>query len=97
MKLIFNILKKLQEVHNDLVFSPERTKIEKVEKLVANLHNKTKYVMHIKNLKKALNHRLVLKNVHRVIKINQNAWLKSFINMNTDLRKKAKLILKIIF
>ena len=97
MKLIFNILKKLQEVHNDLLFSPERTKIEKVEKLVANLHNKTKYVMHIKNLKKALNHRLVLKSVHRVIKINQNAWLKSFINMNTDLRKKAKLILKIIF
>ena len=97
MKLIFNILKKLQEVHNDLLFSPERTKIEKVEKLVADLHNKTKYVMHIKNLKQALNHRLVLKNVHRVIKINQNAWLKSFINMNTDLRKKAKLILKIIF
>ena len=90
-------MKKLQEVHNDLLFSPERTKIEKVEKLVADLHNKTKYVMHIKNLKQALNHRLVLKNVHRVIKINQNAWLKSFINMNLDLRKKAKLILKIIF
>ena len=65
-------------------------KIEKVEKLVANLHGKTEYVIHIKNLKQALNHRLVLKNVHTVIKFNQNVWLKPYIDMNTDLRKKAK-------
>ena len=65
-------------------------KIEKVEKLVANLHDKTEYVIHIRNLKQALNHRLVLKNVRRVMKFNQNAWLKPYIDMNTDLRKKAK-------
>ena len=65
-------------------------KIEKAEKLVANLHDKTEYVIHIKNLKQALSHRLVLKRVHRVIKFNQNAWLKPYIDMNTDLRKKAK-------
>ena len=83
-------LEKLHEVHNDLPFLPERMKIEKVEKLVANLHDKTEYVIHIRNLKQALNHRLVLKKVHRVIKFNQNAWLKPYIDMNTDLRKKAK-------
>ena len=65
-------------------------KIEKVEKLVANLHDKTEYVIHIRNLKQALNHRLILKKVHRVIKFNQNAWLKPCIDMNTGLRKKAK-------
>ena len=65
-------------------------KIEKVEKLVANLHDKTEYVIHIRNLKQALNHGLVLKKVHRVIKFNQNAWLKPYIDMNTDLRKKSK-------
>ena len=43
----------------DLPFWPERMKIEKVENLVANLHNKTEYV-HIRNLKQALNHRFVL-------------------------------------
>ena len=43
--------KKLHELHNDLPFLPERMKIEKVEKLVANLHDKTKYVIHIRNLK----------------------------------------------
>ena len=69
-KLIFNILK---NYHNDLPFLPERMKIEKVEKLVTNLHDKTECVIHIKNLKQALNHGLILKKVHRVIKFNQKA------------------------
>ena len=47
---------KLHELHNDLPFIPERMKIERVEKLVANLHDKTEYVIHISNLKQALNH-----------------------------------------
>ena len=38
-------------------------KIEKIENLVSNLHDKTEYVMHIRNLKQALNHRLVLKKI----------------------------------
>ena len=69
-QLIFNILK---NYHNDLPFLPERMKIEKVEKLVTNLHDKTDCVIHIKNLKQALNHGLILKKVHRVIKFNQKA------------------------
>ena len=48
-------------------------KIEKVEKLLASLFHKTEYVIHIRNLKQALNHELVLKKVHRVIRFNQNA------------------------
>ena len=65
-------------------------KIEKVEKLVANLHENNEYVIHIKILKQALNHELVLKKVHRVIKLNQNAWLKLYIDMKIGVRKKAK-------
>ena len=65
-------------------------KIRKVEKLAANLHDKTEYVMHIRNyLKQASNHRLVLKKLHIIIKFNQNAWLKPYIDMNADLRKKG--------
>ena len=46
-------------------------KIEKVENLVTNLHDKTAYIIHIQNLKQTLNHGLVLKKVNRVIKFNQ--------------------------
>ena len=68
-------------------------KIEKTEKLVANLHDKTKYIAQIRNLKQALNHELVLKKkIHRVIKFSQNALLSSYIDMYTDLRKKAKTV-----
>ena len=83
-------LEKLHELHNGLPFLPERMKIEKVEKLVANLHDKTEYVIHIRNLKQELNYRLVLKKVDKLLKFNQNAWLKPYIDMNTDLRIKAK-------
>ena len=65
-------------------------KIEKFEKLAAKLNDKFEYVIQIRNLKQALNHRCVLKKVHKVIKFNQNVWLKPYIDMNTDLRKKAK-------
>ena len=54
------------------------------------MYNKKKYVIHIRSLKQALNHRLIFKKVHRVIQFNQEAWLKPYIDMNTELRKKAK-------
>ena len=44
-------------------------KIKKVEKLVANLHDKTEYVIHIRNLKQVISDRLVVKKVHRVINL----------------------------
>ena len=77
-------------------------KIQKVEKLVANLHDKTENVIHIRNLKQALNHGLVhrvdrVHQVHRVIRFNQNAWLKPCIGMNIDLSKKSKQWFEIFF
>ena len=65
-------------------------KIEKFKKLVANLHDKTGYALHIRNLKQAWNHRLVLRKIYRVIKFDQNAWLKPCTDINTNLTKKAK-------
>ena len=65
-------------------------KIEKVEKILANLHDKTKYVIQIRNLKQSLNLGLVFTKVQRVIKLNQNAWLKPYIDINTDLTKNSK-------
>ena len=65
-------------------------KSEEVEKLVGNLHDKTEYVLNVRNLKQALNNGFVLKQVHRVIRFNQNPCLKLYIDMNTNLRKKGK-------
>ena len=61
----------------------------KIQKLVDNLHDKKEYVIDIKDLKEALNHELVLEKVHGVFKCNQKTWLKSHIDMNTELRKNG--------
>ena len=71
-------------------YLPERKKVEKVENLICSIENKEKYVIYIRVLKQALNHGLKLKKVHRVIQFKQKAWLKTCIDMNTELRKNAK-------
>ena len=57
------------------------------------MHDKTEYVLHIRILKQVLNQELILRKVYIVIKFNQNnqnAFLKPYIDMDTDIRKKAK-------
>ena len=81
--------KKKSNLHKDLLFLPERKKVKKCNKLVCNIQDKENYVIHIKALKKALNHGLKLKKVHRVIKFDQNTQLKQYIDMNTKLRKRG--------
>ena len=65
-------------------------KINKYNKLVCNLYDKNNFVIHIRALKQALNHRIKFKKVHRVTEFNQKAWLKEYIDMNTVLRKQSK-------
>ena len=54
------------------------------------MYDKKEYAAHIRALKQALNHGLILKKVHRVIQFNQEAWLKPYIEMNTKLRPEVK-------
>ena len=65
-------------------------KINKCSKLVCNLFDKNDYVVHIKSLKQTLNYGLMFKKVHKVIQFNREAWLKEYIDINTELRKQAK-------
>ena len=69
--------KNLVDLRSDLRFLAERIKINKCSKLVCSLLDKNKYVVHIRLLKQALNHGLVLKKGHRVIRFNQEVWLKN--------------------
>ena len=82
--------KNLSHLHSDLRFLSETIKINKCSKLVCNLSDKKNYVVHIRSLKQALNHGIILKKVHRVFQFDHEAWLKEYIYMNTELRKQAK-------
>ena len=70
-------------------FYPREIKLKNAISLLA-AHMTKKNVVHIRALKQALNHRLILKKVHKVIQFNQKAWLKPHIDMNTKLRTEAK-------
>ena len=85
---------KIRMLHSDLAFLSERIKIIKCTKLTCTIQNKENYVIHIRALKQAINNGLELTKVHRIIEFDQEAWLKPYIDMNTDLRKQAKMILR---
>ena len=89
--------KTLHILHSDLPFLPDRMKVNKVKKLVCNVTDKENYSIHTVALKKALNYGLKLIRVHSVISFRQEAWLKPYIDLNTELRKNAKMNLKKAF
>ena len=64
-------------------------KIGGVGKLIPNLGNKSKYVVHYKNLALSLSLGMKLTKVHRILKLKQSDWLKKYIDFNTDKRKNV--------
>ena len=84
--------KSLHNLHSNLPFLPERMEINNCTKLICNLYYKENYPVHVLALKQALNHGLKLTKIHRVVEFRQEYWNldKSYIDMNTDLRKDAK-------
>lgn len=83
--------KHLHREHNDFPFCPEKCipPRGKNEKLVANLYNKYNYVIHYVHLKKCLEHGLILRKIHKAITFKQSAYLKKYIDLNTQLRQKS--------
>ena len=81
---------KLHGKHKDLPFLPKKEKNNKCQKLIYSVKNKEKYVVHIRALKQAFKCRLILEEIHGIIKFEQKAWLKPYIDLNTELIKKCK-------
>ena len=80
----------LHDLHDDYPLAPERLIVDKVEKLIPNLNNKEKYVIHHEALKEYLDLGLKLIKVHRGIKFREEAFMEPYIAKNTRLRAQAR-------
>ena len=80
----------LHDLHNDYPLAPERLKIGGVEKLIPNLWDKEKCIVHHENLELYLELGLKVKKIHRKIKFREEPWMRSYIELNTRLRANGK-------
>ncbi|XP_048582217.1 uncharacterized protein LOC125561810 [Nematostella vectensis] len=79
----------LHDLHNDYPLAPESIGLGKVDKLVPNLNDKTKYVIHHETLRLYVSFGLKVTKIHRGVTFEESAWLEPYIDLNTDLRAKA--------
>ena len=90
MNVKSNMLSEKQVEIYKLVNGSKEPKDEKTKKLILNLNDKSKYVVHIRTLQFYLKHGLKLKKIHRAIKFEQKEILKPYIEFNTEKRKNAR-------
>ena len=81
--------KNLHDLHSDYPLAPERVEVNKINKLIPNLGDKKKYIIHYENLKQYLSMGLKLTHIHRGIIFEESQWLKKYIDLNTELRTAA--------
>src|SRR5260221_4048177 len=72
------------------IANDHKLKTGKYTKLIPNLNNKEKYVIHERNLRQAIDAGLVLTKIHRVLEFDQKSWIKKYIDFNTKMRQLAK-------
>lgn len=85
--------KKLHDLHNDYPLCAEhmipQNSNSKQPKLILNLNDKKKYVLHYRTLKLVLKNGMKIERLGRILKFRQSPWLKPYILLNTNERTKA--------
>ena len=82
--------KELHDLHSDYPLAPESVVLNGTAKLIPNLNSEKNYVLHYENLKFYLKHGLKLAKIHSGIKYQESAFLKKYIDSNTESRNNAK-------
>ena len=82
--------KELHDLHNDYPLAPELMEVNKIEKLIPNLNNKTNYIIHHESLKLYEKLGLRITKIHRGIKFVESNWLEPYIMKNTNSRMQGK-------
>ena len=90
MNVKANMVSEKQVEIYKLINCSKEPKDEKTNKLILNLNDKNKYVVHIRTLQFYLKHGLKLKKIHRAIKFERKDILKPYIEFNTEKRKNAR-------
>ena len=89
MNVKSNMLSEKQVEIYKLINGSKEPKDETTNKLILNLNDKNKYVVHIRTLQFYLKHGLKFKKIHRAIKFGHKEILKPYIEFNTEKRKNA--------
>ena len=84
------VQKEMLSDYSRKILDREGMTIGKVEKLIPNLKDKEKYVLHHQNLNLYLRLGLNLKKIHRALEFSQSNWLEPYIAFNTQKRTEAK-------
>ena len=82
--------KELHDAHNAYPLAVESLTVDGVKKLIPNLNDKVRYVVHHEPLKLYLKHGMILKKVYEGISYTEKAFMKKFIDICTEARKNAK-------
>lgn len=83
---------KLGEIsmYNKKIMGMNDMKFTKGSKLLQTLEDRHNYLVHFRLLKLYMRHGLKIKKIHRVIKFNQSAFMRPFIDKNHEMRQQAK-------
>ena len=80
----------LHDLHNVYLLAPERLKVGNIEKLIPNLRDKEKYILHYENLKLYEKLGLKITKIHKGVKFYEDDFMKKYIDLNTKLRTTSK-------